>query len=1241
MNWKFKFKSLKTKLIFWFLAVAIAPLLVVNVVIYYQRVLSIKEREFNKLEAIREFKVNEINNWLDNRIGDIETISEDEDIRRLAEVLNKERQTQEDLDKISIGRRHLKRYVKNYAAFAEVFLVHASSGKIAVSSNEQREGEDRSKEEYITEPLRTGKLYIKDVYYSKTLKLPSMTFSIPVFYLSHDDEDIMGILVARIDLECSLYDLLLNRTGMGKTGETLIVNNDILALNELRWYEHAPLRLKIDTEPAVLASRGKTGVIEATDYRGERVLAAYTHIPRTDWGFVAKQDLEELYAPIKAMLRQFLLLLLLSALGVFILALVLAKNIARPVFDMTEVARKIQQGDLSARNLIQRADELGYLANVFNDMADSIQSRMRIQQGDMDISETMVAAKSPGDFSRKLFRKLAEITNSNMAVFYLYVEAGNKFEHCDSIGVNAELLEPFDAGIHEGELGKVLATHKISHIKNIPEDTKFKFKAVMGTAIPREIVTIPLVVDNKVLAVISLASLREYSKECLDILDQSWVGLNTAFSNLLANAETERLAHELGSTNQELQVMNEELRSQSEELQQQTGELKKQAAELEAQRIQVEEADRLKSVFLSNMSHELRTPLNSIMALSQLMLSRGPGKKPEQDAEYLNIIERNGRSLLSLINDILDLSKIESGRMEMVFTEFEPRQVINRTLETIGPMAEKKGLELQLNLGDLPAIRSDEDKVHQILLNILSNAVKFTERGKITVTVSASDDLISFAVSDTGVGIPEDDQARIFDEFRQVDGSSTRRYEGAGLGLAISQKQAGILGGWITVQSRPGEGSVFTLILPLRYAEIVERTDEAPVAAREWPAPPVRPLKRTILVIDDEQEVCDLLKEHLEKAGYHARVSRGGEEGLRLATAYPPDAIILDLMMPDMDGFAVLDRLRSQPATREVPVIILTAKDLTKRDRARLKYSVHQILTKGKKDRQRVLKEIEAALARLARLPAFEGTPEKPHILVVEDNEVAAMQIRSVLEDNGYIVTMAPGGAEALESVKRKVPDAVILDLMMPEIDGFQVLEQIRSTEQTVSIPVLVLTAKELTPEDRARLRDNNIRQFIQKGSLDRDQLAAGVGKLLGKKPASHRSEPETPVSPTANPVKTGKTILVVEDNPDHMITITAILDEMECRYITAEDGEQALKIARQSTPGLILMDIQLPVLSGLEVTRQLKADLDLAHIPVVALTAKVMKGDREKILASGCDDYVSKPVDPEEIMKTLWKWIA
>jgi len=1125
MKRKIQFKSLKTRLTFWFLVLALLPLLAGMTLTYFQSSQSIKKEAFNKLLAIRDLKVKELNSWLDDRHDNLLTASEDFEIRRLEKAIMKKDRNKSDIAVLENGRRILKHYLKHQPEqYSEIFILHPHSGQIVISTNKQSDGKERLNNLYFTEPLRTRQLYIKDIYYSKTEKKTVMAFSIPIFCFAQNGKHIVGVLVARVDLENSLFPLLLSQTGMGKTGETIIVNKDLTALNELRSPEHKTLILKIETEPALLASQGKTGIIESMDYRDKEVLAAYTYIPKTKWGFVSKQDQKEIYASIYSLIMNLVILFILSCVLIYFIASFLARSIAKPVMKMAEVAQKNGEGDLFARNRAQSADEFGFLAQSFNIAADFAASQIEIQKGRADIRETMATAKKLTDFRKNILRKLVEVTDSNMGAYCPRNPKNNTFERFTSIGISPGLLEPFDASVFEGEFGQALATRRISHIKNIPEDTIFKFKTFTGTILPKEIITIPVVIDDLVVSVVSLASLNAYSKESLEILNQVWGVMNMSISNLLANEATKRLAEELEGMNQELQAQTEELQTQAEELQQTSEELQEQNVELEVQSRQVEEANRLKSEFLSNMSHELRTPLNSVMALSRVLMIQAKDKLSKEEINYLEIIERNGKQLLSLINDILDLSRIEAGRMDIKPKLFSIVLTIETIMERLEPMGEEKGIDLNQEIQDnLPQIESDEQKVHKILQNLMGNAVKFTEKGHVTISARSDTDKFYIEVADTGIGMSNEDLSYIFEEFRQIDGSSARPYEGTGLGLAIAHKTAKILGGDLSVKSAPGKGSTFILTLPLKWpgpAEPLSLTTPAEIT----------PTQKTILTANDEPEIENQHKYQ-------------------------------DIKKPEA------------------------------------------------------------------------GT----RILVVEDNEAAVIQVREVLESEGYKVDVVRGGQEALEYVKQTIPEGIILDLMMPEVDGFEVLEKIRCTRTTAQIPVLVLTAKDLTSEDLNKLSHNNIQQLIQKGDVDRQNLLFKTRLMLDAKPGVKPAN-QSQVPNTQCPVP--KTILVIEDNPDNMITIKAVLQN-KYSILEATDGEQGLKKTLEESPDLVLLDISLPEMDGFTVVRKIKENKETRHIPVIALTARVMKGDREKTIEAGCDDYIAKPIEPEKVLETIVKMLG
>jgi signal transduction histidine kinase/DNA-binding response OmpR family regulator len=844
---------------------------------------------------------------------------------------------------------------------------------------------------------------------------------------------------------------------------------------------------KKDEAAAALASVGQDGASTELEQHVEAVQT------------FAMRKADQLFAQ-AAETRRSLTIRLVAVAAVillfcFVISWALVAAIRQPLRRVADAADLFRKGDLAARSGYVSGTEIGVVASSFDDMAGTIEAEMGLRERAAQIAAAIAAETEPREFCRHLVRTLAEKTASQMVAVYLLNEQQSAFEHFESIGLDDRGRAAFSAELPEGEFGMALATGEIQRITDVPDGTRFGFAAVGGDIGPREIITMPVLSDGRPVSVISLASIGGYDASAIQLLRETLPTISARLNGVLLFRRTRRLAEQLNHQNAELAAQKDELGAQ-------TSELVEMNAELEEQKRQLQVADRLKSTFLSNMSHELRTPLNSVIALSGVLGRRLAGAIPAEEHDYLAIIERNGKHLLDLINDILDISRIEAGREEVDLSTFTVRGLVAEVAATIGPLAEQKGVALSNEVGeDEPPLCSDREKVRHILQNLVGNAVKFTDTGSVAISASRTDHALRLVVRDTGVGISAKELPLIFDEFHRGDVSAARRHGGTGLGLTIARKYAEMLRGSISVKSAPGEGSAFTLELPF------------------------------------------------DAFGCATRVDRVDASGLA----------------PSAGGAAFT--------------------------------------------------------------PA-DGTS----ILMVEDSEAIIVQMSEILTEQGYEVRVARNGVEALARIEEAVPDAVILDLVMPEMDGFQVLEALRAAEKTATLPVLILTARQVTREEFGVLKQNHVRQLIRKGGVDRKELLAAVVGLvrpLGAKPS------------VAEPAHAGRllqgrpVVLVVEDNPDSMLTARALLQD-RCTVLEATDGHEGVEQARRHLPDVILMDLALPVLDGFAALERIREDEALRGIPVVAVTASAMKGDREDILARGFDAYLSKPIDEEQLRTIL-----
>lgn len=768
---------------------------------------------------------------------------------------------------------------------------------------------------------------------------------------------------------------------------------------------------------------------------------------------------------------------------------IIMKGITSPLKELVQVADKYRDGQYTARSRLISSNEIGLLSAAFNRMADSVNSQMIIKNSIKAISDAIIGKEELSSFGKALLSVILTETDSNIGAIYLLNDKERVFEHYESIGLSKDKIKSFSADTNEGEFGAALYEKKTIRISGIPDDTIFDFSTVAGVFRPREIITIPIMHQNKVVAIISLAAIKEYSQEILEIISISEKNLTAGINSILAFERIREYSAQLNIQNEQLEEQSKELRTQTEELQAQTNELQEQNVELDQQKRQITAANRLKSEFLSNMSHELRTPLNSVIALSGILNKRLFKKVPDEEYSFLEIIERNGRNLLALINDILDLSRIEAGKAELQYTKFSINDIVVPILSTLQQQINSKNIDVRNNVGaETPMITSDSAKVHHILQNLIGNAVKFTEKGRVEISAKQINSELYIYVKDTGIGIPANELLYIFEEFRQVDGSASRRHEGTGLGLSIADKYSKLLSGRIEVVSTLGEGSLFTFILPLEPHE-----------------------KPAMVSISD-------------------------------------------------------------------------------------RYSGSQ--------------------ANFSFLSVSFAEAGAKTILIIEDSEPAIIQVSEILKDQGYRVDVARSGEEALSAVKLKIPDGIILDLMMPGMDGFEVLEAIRGTKATATIPVLILTAKYLSGSELKRLTENNIHQLIQKGDISKNELISEVNKMLNR-----------------------QNILIIDNNSDDIKTVKALFGK---KYGIAEalEGYDGIAKAKVMKPEIILLEISLSGIDGFKVLDEIRKDESLKHTPVIALTARAMKGDREQILGYGFNGYISKPVDSNLFEKELEKWI-
>jgi HAMP domain-containing protein/CheY-like chemotaxis protein/GAF domain-containing protein len=968
----------------------------------------------------------------------------------------------------------------------------------------------------------------------------------------------------------------------------------------------------------------------------------------------------------------------------------LADNLTNQVRAIAEVATAVTKGDLTRSIQVEARGEVAELKDNINTMIDNL--RLTTDRNtEQDWLKTNLARftgmlqgqRDLGTVGRMLLSELAPLVNAQQGVIY---QMGS--EPTAGLG-SLTLLSTFadapegdnkEVRVGEGLIGQCASEKRRMLITELPKKAA-PIRSGLFKTVPKNVIVLPVLFEDRVKAVIELASLGAFTASHLAFLEQLTSSIGIVLNSIEATMQTEgllkqsqNLATELQTQQKELQQTNEQLAQKAQELAEQNYEVERKNQEIEQARRALEEKARelaltskYKSEFLANMSHELRTPLNSILVLGQQLAENPDGSLSAKQVEFARTIHGAGTDLLNLISDILDLSKIESGTVSVEAEEVFFGGLLEAVARPFRHEAENRKLLFEVtadpHMGR--SLVTDSKRLQQVLKNLLSNAFKFTEQGSVRLAVSraaggwSSDhpvlsgaaSVISFEVTDTGIGIPPEKQRIIFEAFQQADAGTSRKFGGTGLGLAISRELASLLGGEIQLKSATGQGSKFTLLLPDTYVGPAVPNTTKVERSGSSTAKPVFLTTVTVaeqdarikddrgnltegdavlLIVEDDPHyarvVCDLSRDK----GFKVLIANTGSEALTLAREFSPTAISLDVFLPDMLGWTVLNHLKQDPTTRHIPVQMLTLDE----DR-------HHGLSRGAFGFVTKPSSAEDLDAALTRIRVF-SEPRRKRLLVVEDNPAEQLSVRELLGSGDIDIDVANSGASALRTLKDENYDCVVLDLRLPDMTGFEVLERLRDNPKFRDLPVVVFTGRELTPEEDAQLR-TLARSVVLKDVESPERLLDETALFL------HRVVSDLPLQKQqmldrlhrSDDALAGRKVLVVDDDVRNIFALSSVLERRGMTVLSAGTGREAIETI-DSTPDLaiVLMDIMMPEMDGYETMQVIRQNRNLRRLPIIALTAKAMKGDRERCLEAGASEYLAKPVNTEQLLSALRVWL-
>jgi len=1089
------------------------------------------------------------------------------------------------------------------------------------------------------------------------------------------------------------------------------------------------------------------------DSAGKSVLAAYNKldIKGLDWFLISKIDSHEVETPVRNILNRSFYLSLALIILIGIGAFFVSRNISKPIIEDVKFAQAISEGQFDTSLKLEQKDELGKLAKTLNQMARNLSELDWLKKGKEGLDDAMRGDHDEDVLARDFIFFITKHLDAQLGAVYMHEEDVLKLKASYAFTNRKGNFNNIKIG--EGMIGQAALEQELIIFNNAPEGSP-AINYGVGERLASCYLIVPLIFEEALIGVFMVGSLTSFTplqeRFVRQIMDNAAVLMNMARSRqmiknlydqaqqhqkelLVKNEKLEEQTLALKESQSELQAQQEELRVTNEELEEQTRALKESEAELQAQQeelrvtneelenhtqalekqkknldkknidlVEAQEAiekkadelelsSKYKSEFLANMSHELRTPLNSILILSQLFANNKDGNLSAKQVQSAGAIHSSGEDLLILINEILDLSKVEAGKIELVLEDIEIQSVVNDLTRIFGDLSSQKGVPFLIDhKTDLPGhIHTDSQRLQQVLRNLLTNAFKFTQQGAVTLSISRpskelisgtslkKESSISFAVKDDGIGIPKEQQAVIFEAFQQADGSTSRKYGGTGLGLSISRELSKLLGGMIYLASDEGKGSTFTIVIPERRQAVKEKLSSESPGARSIKseslnqdipvksAPEIKnnmqssssqsvsfvktpvssahdesfikddrkglnPGDKSLLIIEDDPGSAEIMRDFARDRGYKSIVAEDGETGLHFADYYRPSAIILDIGLPGIDGWTVMERLKNNSELSHIPVHFMSAEDSS--------LDALRMGAVGYLSKPISLEKVDDTFHKLENMIV---SPVRK-LLVVEDDSTQRDSIKALIGNGDVETVMVGTGGEAFSELNRNHYDCMILDLGLEDMSGFELLEKIRKSDSCSTIPVIVYTGRDLT-QDEDKLLRRYTESIIIKGVKSPERLLEESALFLHRVEANLPSDKQQMLKMVHNKeaALSDKTVLLVDDDMRNVFALSSILEEKNMNVVVGRDGlEGVQKLNERDDIDIVLMDIMMPNMDGYEAMQKIRKDRKNKNLPIIALTAKAMKGDRNKCLDAGANDYLAKPVDANKLISMLRVWL-